>query len=245
MKRHVIPLILVCLLALSTGCLAYLPEDSSSERKDVALSKIPAIQQDDDFEYQGGIEAQAIGDGCISNLTVSMYSANLTRIGSVEVGKLCLDKESHQPKNLTLTAETQPAYIVIESPDFWDDQTVLAPGGYARNPESDLYSPYPITSQDQIKPTGRFAEPVPTNNSSDQLSPVSDSHLPLVIETQLLSLHASLSNNRTVPRPPGKIIAKPMQSSTRLDTTKYPYRRCGEPKRTVTAQFRSLQRLNW
>lgn len=156
---------IVCFLVVLSGCIGFDPFGSGASTIEVDFDPLPATQEDG-FEYDGRVKLSGVGESCIENLSVTMYSANLTPMGTVDVGTLCYSNESPRGKDVTLTAETQPAYIVFESPDFWDDDGGPLPVGHVRDSNLGVYREYPIESPDQIKPTGDVADPVPTNNTT-------------------------------------------------------------------------------
>lgn len=156
---------IVCSLVVFSGCIGIAPFDSGAPSIYVDFTPLPETQEDG-FEYHGKAKLIGVGESCIENLSVAMYSANLTPLGSVDVGTLCYTNESPTSKNITLTSESQPAYIVFESPDFWDENGGPGPTGRVRNTELGYYKIYPIERPDQIKPTGDVADPVPTNNTT-------------------------------------------------------------------------------
>jgi len=142
-----------CLLLVSGGCAALPIEHDSTPRSYAELNPRPAVQIGT-FNYSGAISLSGVGDGCVRDIEVVMYDADENRIGSTAVGDLCYNDSAPQSKNVTLSATTQPVYIIIESPDFWDDDTVVKPSGLLRDPELDLYDEYPIEEQNQIRPRG-------------------------------------------------------------------------------------------
>lgn len=165
MNTRCFKLVFVCSLIVLSGCHFPAPNESDDTSVHVDLNPVPE-PNDRSFEYHGQIGLDGFGTGCISDLKVTLYSANLNRIGSTNVGTLCYGNESTEAKNVTLTASTRPSYIVMESPDFWDNDTGPTPVGYVFDRDSNIYRQYPIVEQGQIKPTGDIADPVPTNTTT-------------------------------------------------------------------------------
>jgi len=145
--------VVACLLLLSGGCVTLPIEGDSTPDRYAELTPRPAVETGA-FNYSGAISLSGVGDGCVRDIEVVMYDADENRIGSTAVGDLCYNDSAPQSKNVTLSATTQPVYIIIESPDFWDDDTVVKPSGLLRDPELDLYDEYPIEEQNQIRPRG-------------------------------------------------------------------------------------------
>lgn len=145
--------VLLCILTALGGCTALLPQDDSRTPNEVSLNPSPAVQTGD-FNYSGPIGLFGIGEGCVRNISVVLYDASETRIDSTYVGTLCFNDEAPKSKNISINATTQPVYIIIESPDFWDGNTPAYPTGLIRDPELDLYDAYPIEEQGQIRPQG-------------------------------------------------------------------------------------------
>lgn len=154
-------LIVVCLvfLVLLGGCI----EDTSGG---IGLSPLPETQENE-FRYDGQVKISGIGEGCFDNVRVDLYTADLKPIDTTHVGTLCYnDNATPKAKNITITANTQPTYIIVESPDYWENETGPSPAGYAVRPDADYYDEYPLTRPDQIRPTGTYADPIRTNTST-------------------------------------------------------------------------------
>lgn len=137
-------------LLLVSGCV-FLP-GGDDPRFGVELTPIDV--QTGDFDYSGQIRAGGNGRGCIENTTISLYTAEKERIKSKTVGRLCFDNQGPSVRNVTLHADTQPKYIIIESESFWDDPPPAYPGGYVRRSGWEIYDEYPIEEQGQIEPRG-------------------------------------------------------------------------------------------
>lgn len=157
MNRTYIIAIAVLLPVIATsGCMEPVDTGIGVDR-DVYLSPTPT-DESGEFQYNGTINITEIGDGCVRDVRVVLYDANTEVIDSKVVGDLCVGNESPSSRPISFQTETQPAYIVIRSPSFWQDQAPARGMGYARDPESELYDEYPVTNESQIKPRGSAAE---------------------------------------------------------------------------------------
>lgn len=150
-RIQVVPFV-VCVVVLLAGC-SSVPEGNLGGPTEAGLSPPPQIQEGT-FNYSGSVELTGIGNGCVHDIEVVLYDSGATYIKSVSVGTLCFDNTSTKSTNVRINSTTQPKYIIIESPEFWNESPPASPGGYIRNPSNDIYDEYPIEEQGQIKPRG-------------------------------------------------------------------------------------------
>lgn len=81
---------------------------------------------------------------------------------------MCYDNAAPTTRNRLLTAAESPAYIVMLSPDFWDDDRGPRPIEYVRTQDDNYDRSYPPVRQSQIKPAGDITRPTPTTTTSSQ-----------------------------------------------------------------------------
>jgi len=156
----------LCVLALviTAGCIT-----SSVSGGEVSVSPGIKVQESEEFHYSGHIllSRQGVTQSCISNISVRLYDANQNLIKTKSVGSLCPDDPRNR-MSLSINASQQPTYIVIASPDFWTEDVPALPVGYVRSPDLNYYEQYPITSPEQIRPRGEYADTLtPTEGPSD------------------------------------------------------------------------------
>lgn len=165
MKRWVILSISFCVVLTLAGCSGDLGTPDEIEKHPVGLNPGPQPQSGD-FNYTGNISLSGIGEGCVKNLSVSLYDGGADQIKSKFVGELCYNDNAPQSKNFTINSTVQPIYIIIESPDFWDGNRAAGPTGYVRRPNWTFYEGYPIQEQAQVKPRGEYASTVQNRDNS-------------------------------------------------------------------------------
>lgn len=172
----------LCLAIALGGCSAPLPQDDP--HNDARLTPTPDVQTGD-FDYAGTIGFSGVGDGCVQNISIVLYDTNKNPIDRTHVGTLCYNgteateakynTSAPKSKSISINASTQPTYITVESPDFWDGNAPVKPSGLVRYSDRDVYDEYPIEEHGQIRPRGvhRRTTEERTTAGSITLAPIS------------------------------------------------------------------------
>ncbi len=130
------------LITLVTGCATY----PAGEEVEVAYMGVPT-SSDGTFQMDGRI---AIGGGApeqdtFKNVKIKLYTSNGTQLCGVTIG----DLDSHSARhNVSLRYNTVPEYVIITSPDFWDEKVSV--NYFQRRSDSQNYTRISVSSKQDL-----------------------------------------------------------------------------------------------
>lgn len=78
------------------------------------------------------------------NISIKLYSKDGTLLCEDDVGTL----QAHDRRNVSVTADIVPEYVIITSPDFWDEQVEV--DYFQRNPNREGYDREEATSKEDL-----------------------------------------------------------------------------------------------
>ncbi len=127
---------MLILATFFTGCV------TSANHHDVYFSG-DIETQNGQFLMDGNVSVGigAAPDTTLENVSVVLYNEQKHVIRRIRIGEL----STHGPpqkQQINLTLDTIPAYVVIESPDFWQSNTEVYVSGYERPGDGSRYKDY-------------------------------------------------------------------------------------------------------
>lgn len=139
-------ILLSCLL-LTAGC-----TEGGPPSVEVVLDLGPSSMESGQFAANGQIRANAHLTNqqfTFEEISVVMYDENEKRIGSTRVGEIST-RPGENAINVSLSAPSTPAYILVESPEFWESEVEVSISGYKRTETN--YSEFKYDSRDERFP---------------------------------------------------------------------------------------------
>ena len=127
----------VVALVLVAGC----PQTGQSSPQFKFLGNLSST--DDGFQMNGKIQNSEIGDPPkFENVTFYLYSEQKELIYSKAVGSV------RRQKNVSITHDQVPEYVIINSPDFWERDSISVNYYELSDSEGGMYSPRAVSSRE-------------------------------------------------------------------------------------------------
>lgn len=143
------PVVIVTLAVVTAGC-AYVPQKSGHE-----IDFDGTVERSDDsFQIDGQVEVDS-GTGPTRNfsrVSVVLYETPGSVSERIRLGEMSTDS-SVAPKRrpVNISRNTTPEYVLIESPDFWEDNRLVdgLDGVMAFRWNGDKYERYWVETKDE------------------------------------------------------------------------------------------------
>lgn len=151
---------LLCLLIVSAGCIGFPPETGSAS-VEVALNGHLSVQSES-FYFNGTLSAEAHRTNEIfvfEDASIVLYNEEKRVIDRIQIGTLTTEP-GENIQNTTISTDNIPAYVVVESDDFWTKSVDVDTKGWRKTEGS--YIQYWISSKyDKFgdRRENRLAEP--------------------------------------------------------------------------------------